>query len=234
MKQSKSLKRRRSRKQAGFSMIELLIGGSVLAVALLGHTASIFSEHRLSESERARSTALLAAEQFMESMRSDDDYAGLFNRLNTLQAVSERSPTAAAAWIQEQMAAGGGEIGGSLASLELTRTLFADLQDGRRAFLPQAYYTEFRVPRALRSLHVAVAVPSAPLASDPTGSAVLREDLQLPQFGLPADLTGDSQIDDASHNDDYRVLPVIVTFRWTTVSGASEEINVSTWLWGNR
>ena len=120
MKQSKNLTRPRPRQQAGFSMIELLIGGSVLAVALLGHTASIFSEHRLSESERARSTALLAAEQFMECMRSDDDYAGLFNRVNALQEMSQRTPAAAAAWLAAQMA-GGGNIGLSLPNIAASR-----------------------------------------------------------------------------------------------------------------
>ena len=40
--------------ESGFSIFEVLIGATILAVALLGHTASIFSEHKMSEAERAR------------------------------------------------------------------------------------------------------------------------------------------------------------------------------------
>ncbi len=252
--------RKPKRRQAGFTVLEMLIGGSVLAVALLGHTASIFSEHRLSEGERARSTAILAAEQFMETMRSDDDYAGLFNRLNNLQELSRRSSQAAYGWFSE-LITGYGETddvyndeGGVnedthddlyaiwtytrntllVEDFESTSTDFVSLRDGRRAFAPKTYYDEFVTPRALRSFHVAVEVPAAPLTDTPYDGAVLREDIPLQRFGLPADLNGDGYIDDASHVDDHRALPVIVTFRWTTAAGATEEMRLSTWLWGTR
>ena len=82
------------RSQSGFSLLEVLIGASILAIAVLGHSASIFSEQQLSREERARSTAMLATEQFMERLRSDDDFAGLFARLNTFQELSRRSSDA--------------------------------------------------------------------------------------------------------------------------------------------
>lgn len=221
--------------QAGFSILEVLIGASVLAVALLGHTASIFSEHKLSEAQRARSTALLAAEQFMERMRSDDDWIGLYGRLNTLREISER--------------AGGGVEGDTLKSVaaqdwfdqaavlsvaDLARTDHSYLEDTRVAFPPQVYYADFAAPSGLRTFHVTVDVPAAPLNADPGGPPVLREDISLDRFGLPSDLNGDGAIDDTSHNDDYQAIPIVVHVRWSYGNRAFEELRLSSWLWGYR
>ena len=247
--------------QSGFSLLEVMIGASLIAIAVLGHTASIFSEQKLSSEERARSTAMMAMEQFMERMRSDDDFAGLFVRLNNLQELSRRSPRAAELWISEMSegyTASGGLVEGeggtvtgdgydtiyaswtyaqtnlvSIEDYEATRTNYTELRDGRRAFGPTAYYDDFVTPAGVRAFHVAVEVPAAPSGGDVATGPVLRED--LPQrFGLPADLNGDGVIDDASHNDDYRTVPVIVTFRWTTSNGTAEELRLSTWVWGYR
>ena len=91
----------RSGSQAGFSLIEVLIGSSVLAIALLGHGASLFSEQKLSQEERTRSAALLTMDQFMERMRSDTDFDTLYVRLLTLQELSARSPIAGFEWYEE-------------------------------------------------------------------------------------------------------------------------------------
>ena len=115
---------------------------------------------------------------------------------------------------------------------DATRANYVSLRDGRRAFAPQTYYDDFSTPAGVRDFHVAVEVPSAPTAT--TTSPVLREDLPLQRFGLPADLNGDGTIDDQSHTDDYRAIPIIVTFRWTTSTGAAEEMRLSTWVWGYR
>lgn len=217
------------------SILEVLIGASILAIALLGHTASIFSEHSLSQSQRARSTAMLAGEQFMERMRSDDDWIGLYGRLNTVRAIA--------------ILAGGGTEGDTLKSVaaqpwfsseavlsvaQFAKTDHAYLQDGRVAFPPEVYYSDFVAPSGLLGFHVHVDVPAAPLNVDPTGPPVLREDLALTRFGLPGDLDGDSAVDDASHNDDYQAIPIVVTLRWTHSTGAFEELRIASWLWGYR
>jgi hypothetical protein len=48
---------------------------------------------------------------------------------------------------------------------------------------------------------------------DPLTGA-LREDLDLPQLGMPRDLNGDLVIDGADRADDYILLPVLVRLRW--------------------
>lgn len=44
---------------------------------------------------------------------------------------------------------------------------------------------------------------------------VLREDLNLPELGLPRDLNLDGVIDSSDHSADYQTLPVLLTIRWT-------------------
>lgn len=47
----------------------------------------------------------------------------------------------------------------------------------------------------------------------------LREDVYLPELGLPMDLNGDGIIDGLDHSQDYKVLPVIVDVQWVGKTG---------------
>lgn len=49
---------------------------------------------------------------------------------------------------------------------------------------------------------------------------VLREDLDLPELGLPRDLNGDGTIDSGDHADDFVLLPILLTLEWDGPSGA--------------
>ena len=42
----------------------------------------------------------------------------------------------------------------------------------------------------------------------------LREDVFMPELGLPMDLNGDGVIDAQNHALDYKVLPVTIQLRW--------------------
>ncbi len=50
----------------------------------------------------------------------------------------------------------------------------------------------------------------------------VREDLVMPQLGMPRDLNGDGAIDSLNHAADFHVLPVIVRLRWSGISGNRE------------
>jgi hypothetical protein len=53
-----------------------------------------------------------------------------------------------------------------------------------------------------------------------TGAGLeLREDLDLPELGMPRDLNGDGAIDALDHSADYRLLPVLVRLRWVGIGG---------------
>ena len=120
--------------QGGFTLIEVLIGTVVIAIALMGHMASAFSEYRMARGEQARSEVLHVARQFVERMRSDDDWSGLYDRLRALQLLSDT-----------------------------TSPLGEHLEDGRRAWPPHHYYPDFVLPEWLDSLVLLVDVPFDPM-----------------------------------------------------------------------
>lgn len=49
--------------------------------------------------------------------------------------------------------------------------------------------------------------------------ARLREDVVMPELGMPRDLNGDGVVDANNHATDYTILPVIVRVRWRGVGG---------------
>lgn len=57
----------------------------------------------------------------------------------------------------------------------------------------------------------------------------LREDAVEDRLGLPRDLDGDSEIDDADHAGDYRILPVRVRVAWGS-GGNTREVSLYTML----
>ena len=57
------------------------------------------------------------------------------------------------------------------------------------------------------------------LPEDPLNSAVLREDLDSPELGLPFDLNVDGVIDAGDHAADYRILPVRIVLEWKGKAG---------------
>ncbi|MEX1024878.1 MAG: type II secretion system protein [Planctomycetota bacterium] len=50
----------------------------------------------------------------------------------------------------------------------------------------------------------------------------LRENAVDPTLGTPRDLSGDSIIDGADHTDDYTLLPIEITLRWSGKAGVRE------------
>ena len=70
-------------------------------------------------------------------------------------------------------------------------------------------------------------VPSA-LSVDGT-ERVLREDVSLPAYLLPADLNGDGSLSSSACTN-YFALPVTVTFKWTVTGRGERELKISTWL----
>jgi hypothetical protein len=179
---------------------------SVLALGLLAHVASTSAEHQFTRHEETRTQALVAADQLLERLRSDPDWAGLRARLHGQQ--------------QSASLAGGTE---------------ARLSDGRKAFAPETYYPSFATPEGIESLGVLIELPpEAPLDVDPEGVPVFREDVVAPLFGLPADLNGDGAIDGGAREGDYTSLPVCIRVRWGTPDGGSAELRLPAWLGGTR
>ena len=53
----------------------------------------------------------------------------------------------------------------------------------------------------------------------PTLSGELREDIVMPELGMPRDLNGDGLTDSVDHAGDYRLLPVELRLRWDGPGG---------------
>ncbi len=182
------------------------MGAIVLAIALLGHLASTGTEQRLSEQQRVRSSVLQTSRQFMERLRSDEDWAGLYSRLRSIQVATALD----------------GKTGTAL-------------QSGKLAWAPDDYFDGIVLPSFLDDLRVRVEVPMTPTTVAAGGTAMrLREDANLTRFGLPKDLNGDGLIDADPRDNDYVALPVEVTFRWVLRGRGPRELRVSTWLRGDR
>jgi Flp pilus assembly pilin Flp len=58
-----------------------------------------------------------------------------------------------------------------------------------------------------------------PVMDGAGAASILREDVDLPELGMPRDLNGDGVIDSADHSQDYMLLPVLVRVRWRSASG---------------
>ena len=69
-----------------------------------------------------------------------------------------------------------------------------------------------------------VVFPTAPGAP-----SVLRENVNIPELGMPRDLNGDGVIDALDHSTDYKLLPVIVRVCWQGSAGPGS-IEISTLL----
>jgi hypothetical protein len=66
-----------------------MVGSTIVLIVVLGHVASTMAQHDLSQTESSRSTALRTAGRFLERMRSDEDWVGLYARLRLHQSQAE-------------------------------------------------------------------------------------------------------------------------------------------------
>ncbi|MHC5011450.1 MAG: type IV pilus modification PilV family protein [Planctomycetota bacterium] len=198
-------RRRIAASQGGVTLLEILFGIVLLAIGLMAQTASTLSEHRMVREQEYRSEALHVTKQFTERLRSDDDWAGLYARLRVLADAADTP--------------------GSGAVL---------LDDGREAYPPATYFSDFVPNDAMQDAVVLVDVPAAPLDADPTGPAFLREDVTDAHFGLPADLNGDGSTDGDARDGDYLVLPVRIIWRWVPSGEGTRELVLNTWIRGER
>lgn len=129
---------KRARSQGGFSLLDTLIGSVILAIALLGHVASTIAEDAMARDGQTRSEALHVVRQFTERMRADDDWAGLYARLQ-----------------QAQTLAGMSTVPADTASDPVR------LPDGRWAFKPSFYYPDLVESERVPSVRLLVEVPMA-------------------------------------------------------------------------
>lgn len=190
--------------QAGFSMVEVLIGLVVLAVALLTQVSSILGTHHLTRDMRAHSEATGLAKRILAEIQADEDWAGLYDRLANLHLLSAQSTHAT--------------FNDGARSLPLS--VYAPGFEAP---------TELREVGVLVTVPPRIANPE-----HAQHWPSLRENSNQPLYGLPADLDADGKITGGSASSTYVVLPVRLRLRWTGSNGQSGETAVLTWLRGDR
>lgn len=132
-------KQRLDRCRGGFTLIDGLIGTTILVISILGLVASAFSGRHLSRSVEERGVAFATLGRFVERIRADADWAGLYARLRPL---SQESAGDAA-----------------LVSLAVDTSLPTQAAD--------AYYADFNVPTTLGTVTFLVQVPVAMVGGAP-------------------------------------------------------------------
>lgn len=195
---------RRVSPQAGFGLVEILFSSAILVIAVLGNASSVSTAHSTFRAVEERGRAVEVLARFLERMRGDDDWAGLYARLRVKS----------------------GESGEDTARTSLA------VDSGLRTYAAADYYSDFNVPADLGTVTFLVQVPASTVGG--LGLPTLRENQSAPRYGLPADLNGDGTINGDSREADYRVLPVVLRMRWTRDNGAVEEMVLPTWLRGER
>jgi hypothetical protein len=113
-------------------LIEVLASMVVVTVALLAYGSSVLQNHRCSAAAEERGVAVLTLERFVERLRADTDWAGLYARLRPLSSES----------------AGDANLTSFARNPSLT------------TYPPSAYYADFDVPASLGTVTVLVQVPS--------------------------------------------------------------------------
>jgi type II secretory pathway pseudopilin PulG len=196
--------KRRPRTQAGFGLVEVLFSAAILVIAVMGNASSVSSSHSGVRQVTDRSKALEVFGRFLEQLRGDEDWGGLYARLRTRTAEGAQDANLTHHGVDPSLA----------------------------THAPTVYYADFTLPTDLGTVTFLVQVPASRAGAGTP--LTLRENLVAPRYGLPADLNGDGTIASDSRESDYRALPVVIRMRWTRSNGAAEELVLPTWLRGER
>jgi hypothetical protein len=78
----------RARAQAGFALVDTMIAATVLLIATLGNAAGVFNSHNLNRTTSETGVATETLQRFVERLRGDPDWTGLYARLRPLTAES--------------------------------------------------------------------------------------------------------------------------------------------------
>ncbi len=116
----------------GIALIETMSAMVVLAVGLLGYASTVLSSHKSSADAEERGVAVLTLARFVERLRADNDFTGLYSRLRPKSSESSADTT--------------------------LRSFARDVS--LTAYAPTAYYGDFTVPASLGTVTVLVQVPS--------------------------------------------------------------------------
>jgi prepilin-type N-terminal cleavage/methylation domain-containing protein len=122
---------RRPSSSSGFTLLEVLVCSAVICVAVLGHAMSVLTGQRNSALMQERGLAFSTLQRFIERMRADTDWAGLYARLKAMSAESGRD----------------------------ANLTFLGPDESLPVRAPTDYYADFDAPSRLGTVEILVQVP---------------------------------------------------------------------------
>jgi hypothetical protein len=122
---------RRLRPDAGFGLVEVLFSSAILVIAVLGNASSVSTAHSTFRAVEERGRAVEVMARFLERMRGDDDWAGLYARMRVKSRETEGDTGRTGLGVDPEL----------------------------RMYAPTAYYPDFTVPEDLGTVSFLVQVP---------------------------------------------------------------------------
>lgn len=182
---------RPGRGAAGLSLVETIVSVAILAVGALTAASVLGTSMKLDAINRENAVAFRAARTQIESVRAEP-FAQIVARYD--DDPSNDPGGAGSAPGGRILATALGDLNGAISTVTTNVALTLSKLGGKGD-------AEARV--------------ILPLGA----GGALREDLVLPELGMPADLNGDGTIDGADHRADAVVIPVGVRVTWTGRAG---------------
>jgi len=201
---------RRSRRR-GMGLIDCLISIVVISLSSFGFLAASMASSKLEVETRAVAVAVELTRDVVEELQATplDEIIARFND------DPEDDPDGIGT------ARGSTFLLDTRRALEGTATTTAYRQEDEEAVdgsntIPEKMECEIRLP----------------IVIDGSGIVELTEESELPEFGLPADLNGDGEIDGDNRLADFHVLPIVIRMEWPTLDGGRRTLDFATVLGG--
>jgi prepilin-type N-terminal cleavage/methylation domain-containing protein len=190
--------------RGGFTLVEVVAAAAVIAIALLGLLATMTSSMKVGGVSHERAKAMRAAHNMIEAIRTQtavnsfsDSFSGVSSRTFAVNLAGDIQ-------LKPQRGDPDGIVG----------FVWYPGDDSTKVSAEDARRTAAGRPLLLP------APTGAPwTATDATTLGDLREDVNLPDLGLPRDINANGTIDATDVSSSAVLLPVVVVVEWQGVAG---------------
>lgn len=196
----------RKRSNDGMTMVELMIVMAIMVVSVSIFSQIVTSTSRIRTTTHERAIASEAARAMVEVMRNEkfDEVFVLFNASKT-DDPGGQGTAPGFAFAVDGLDPQEGDQDGLVGEIFLPQMF---VLDGTTDTLRQAGLEREAVLKEIRR-EAKMRAP-APVQ----GTWMLREDVEMPELGMPRDLNGDGVVDDLDHRGDAEILPICVRIAW--------------------